>query len=342
MLKLLNKYKKVLIAASFAYIYLLALLLAPSKHTAITPGEVNNINDQYVINEIDFNNNFNVVSVYSWHEITVFQKWLIENNPRFDVREQTSYEQTLSIAQVNRQGAISNNSSHNNAIITAYKYASLKDSTIKINYDLTSLTVYATNNSELKIGDEITKINNKVINTNSYEDYLKSFNIYNENSDNVIFNHDISVTIFRNDEEIVLNHSKLETIIFYPNYTITSTSPEYSGLSEKINRGGPSGGMIQALAVYSALLSISYDELKIAGTGTINTNNNNTVGRIGGIVQKYFTVKDNKMDIFIIPSSHFSDIENVIKDSDSIEVILVDDFNDLITNFVNIYGEHND
>lgn len=343
MLKIIKKYKKLLISVSFVYIYLLIILLAPSKHVAITPGEINNVDDMYVIEGIDFDSNFNVVSVYSWQEISVFQKWLINNNSRFDLRPQSDYEQTLSRMELNLQGRISNDSSHNNAVITAYEHANMKDNSIKINYNLSSLTVYATNNLELNIGDEIVKINNTTINDKSYQTYLEKFDLYNETSNNRFNAKGLSLTILRNEEELTINVLNDDVVIFYPKYEIVSTTPNYEGLREKINRGGPSGGMIQALAIYSSLLNINYDEnLKVAGTGTIDTNLDFTVGRIGGIVQKYYTVKDNKIDVFIIPTSHYSEIRDIIKENDKVNVVTVDDFSDLITKFTLKYGDLND
>src|SRR5690554_660318 len=342
MLKIIKKYKKFLIAISFAYIYLLIVLLTPSKHIAITPGEVNNVDDIYVIEGVDIDSNFNVVSVYSWPEITVFQKWLINNTNRYELRPQSNYEQTLSRAELNLQGRISNDSSHNNAVITAYEYAKLIDNKISINYNLKSLTVYATNILDLKIGDEIIKINNTLVSGKSYQKYLEIFDLYDENYNNRFNAKDLTLTILRNEEELTIDVVNNNQVIFYPNYEIKSTTPSYEGLREKINRGGPSGGMIQSLAIYSSLLNIKYNDLKIAGTGTIDTNLDFTVGRIGGIVQKYYTVKDNKIDIFIIPSSHYSEIEDIIKESDKVLVVTVDSFQDLITKFVNNYGDNND
>lgn len=341
MLKFLNKYKKFIIAFSFAYVYILVVLLAPSKFTATTPGEINNVEMQYVIEDVEIPNNFNVVSVYSWKEITIFQKWLIQNNQRYALRKQTDFEQNLSLAEYNLQGRISNQSSHDNAVIAAYTKASKVNNDIKIDYKLNSLTVYYTTNPDLKIGDEIIEINNREINTNSFEDYLTELSIYNEINPNQIFGKNLNLRVLRNGEQVILTHKLDEGIVFYPNYEIIKTTPSYEGLREQINRGGPSGGMIQALAIYSGLLNISYKDIVVAGTGTINTDNSFSVGRIGGLIQKYFTITDNKVDVFIIPTSHYLEIPDEIK-NDFTHIIMVDDFDDLISEFIAIYGDYND
>src|SRR5690554_7951572 len=79
MLKLIKKYRKFLIIISFAYIYVLVALIAPRGFYALTPGEINSTNNVFEIENTNFDNDFNTISVYSWRNITVFQKWLINN-----------------------------------------------------------------------------------------------------------------------------------------------------------------------------------------------------------------------------------------------------------------------
>lgn len=341
MLKIIKKYKKFLICISFAYIYLLILFIAPSNYLALTPGELTNVKSMYEIEDVKINDNFNTVSIYNWYEITVFQKWLITNNDRFEVREQSDYEKSLSRYEQNLQGKISNISSHKNAVITAYTYANKIDSNITIDYNLESLTVYATSNKELRIGDEIIEINNKKIDTKNYQEYLEQLSLFDQNNSNRIQSNNLTLKILRKNVEIIINQNELKTIYFYPNYNILETTPKYDGFKDKSNHGGPSGGMIQSLAIYSSLLNINFGNLKIAGTGTIDTNTNNTIGEIGGIIQKYYTVKDNKVDLFIIPTAHLNDIKDIIKPKDKITVITVDTFDDCINKVVEVYGDKN-
>ena len=335
MLKILNKYKKWLIIFSFAYIYIIAFLIAPSGFKAITPGGVDSTNDSYQISGINFNNNINTVSVYSYPEITTFQKWLIENNKRYDVSEKTTVDKELSLKDQRLQGKISHESSNDNALITAYTYANKVDSNISIEYELTALTVYYSNNPDLEVGDEILTINgNHLVDaTNSYEDYLTNLDLYNYSDPNRINGKRIGTGTqlsFQRNKETLLNTRLTENqlVIFYPKYEITKTTPASN--IKQLNVGGPSGGMIQTLAIYSALLNIDFGKTKIAGTGTMNSNNLNTVGKIGGLPQKYYTVKKAKADYFVIPESQLILLEDLIKPKDKVKIITVKDFDEVI------------
>lgn len=345
MLKILNKYKKWLIIFSFAYIYIIAILIAPSGFKAITPGGVDNTNDSYQISGINFNNNINTVSVYSYPEITTFQKWLIENNKRYDVSEKTTVDKELSLKDQRLQGKISHESSNDNALITAYTYANKVDENIEIEYEFTGLTVYYSNNPDLSVGDVILTINNNDIHEseNIYEDYLRELDLYNYQDPNRITGKRVGtgtqLTVrTSNGDNLITRLTDKQSVIFYPKYEITKTTPELENI-KKLNVGGPSGGMIQTLAIYSALLNIDFGKTKIAGTGTINSNKLNTVGKIGGLPQKYFTVKKAKANYFIIPESQLELLDDIIKPKDKVEIITVNNFDDVIEKVVKKLGK---
>lgn len=335
MLKLLNKYKKWLIIFSFAYIYILMILLAPSKFIVLTPGEINTISQNYTIEDKEFTNNINSVSVYSWQTVTTFQSWLIKNNDRFDIREKTEYDNSLSRKELNIQGNISHESSLQNAIITAYTYAMKADASISIDYKLRGFSVYYSNNKELQIGDQIININSKEIKNNTYQKYLEDLDLYV--SDKNYFKPDKTyfVTIQRGNELKVINIKDTDIIRYYPKYEILSTYPVIK-TKDNTNVSGPSGGMIQTLGIYLALMEINLPNVKLAGTGTINTNDLFEVGAIGGIVQKYYTVKKNKIDYFLVPKSNISELSGVINESDKVKVIVVETFDDVIS-FISTY-----
>ena len=306
MLKLIKEYKKIIILLSFAYIYILAILLAPSKLSVLTPGETTDVSTIYDIEGVEIYNNFASISVYSWKNVSVFQKWIVENNPKYDLYKPSV---DVSVRDSNIQGKISNESSHNNSVITAYTHANKVDNEINIDYKLKSLTVYTSNSNNLEIGDEIVEINNKVINTKSYETYLKELNIYD--GSRYIRKNDLELKILRKNKEIKVNLTKEEALYFYPKYEILETTPKYLGFTEKFNVGGPSGGLIQAATIYSSLLELDLGNIKIAGTGTIETDNEFSVGKIGGVVQKYYTVLNSKYDYFIIPKSNdYEEVDN--------------------------------
>lgn len=327
MLKLLNKYKKWIIIFSFVYIYIILMLLAPSGYRALTPGEIDSTKDQYQIEGVDFNNDINTIAVYSWNELTIFQKWLIEKNTKFSVSEKYDLSRKDDI----KQGRISLESSNDNALITAYEYANKKDSNISIDYSLVGFTVYSTNTEKLEIGDVITTINDKPIESNNFEDYLTSLNLYDKSRNVIESKEDYNVTITRSDDKTdKIALTKDEKIQYYPKYIINSSTPKHDNTKSKLNVGGPSGGAMQTLSIYTALLKIDLKGLKIAGTGTIETNNSSSIGRIGGLVQKFYTVKSAKVDHFIVPKSQYEEIKNLNKNI-KFKIHAVETFDDLIT-----------
>lgn len=332
MLKILNKYKKWLIIGSFLYVYLILILVSPSGYSATTPGEISNTGDIYNIEGKTFNDNINTVVVYSWHEITTFQKWITENNSKYNVEELSEYESTLSSKELRLQGKISNDASHLSAIITAYKYAAIKDKSIKIDYTLDGFSVYATNNSNLKIGDVIISIDNLPLNTNSYEDYLTTLNLYDSNRPNSFTTNDLKkIIVLRDNNQLEIELQANSYIYHFPKYSINNDTinPKITIQPEK-NVGGPSGGMIQTLSIYVALRNIKIDS-KVAGTGTIQLDNDANVGKIGGLVQKFHTVTNNKVDIFIIPKSQYHEIESLVTNKTKFEIFQVENFDDVVS-----------
>jgi PDZ domain-containing protein len=76
-------------------------------------------------------------------------------------------------------------------------------------------------------------------------------------------------------------------------------------INERI--GGPSAGMIFALAIYDTLTpGAMLDGLRVAGTGVIN--GDGEVGAIGGIQQKIAAAADDDIELFLAPASNCDDV----------------------------------
>lgn len=330
MKKLLSKYKKLLIIVSFAYIYLFVLLVAPSGFSLLTPGEITAIDKIYDIENIEFNNDINTVSVYSWNELTVFQKWMVKYSDRYDMFKQTDSRKDLSVAEINRQGKLSKEASHQQAIITAYKYANLKNSSITIDYDFKGLSVYSNFNKYAKIGALVTAIDDVSVNdVSTYDEFFKLTLDEIERDGETVYLRKQKYKITLDDGTTYnLDYKDDEFMSFMPKFEIKSTTPSYNEKADRRNVGGPSGGAMQTLAIYSALLGNDYGNLKIAGTGTIEAYND-SVGRIGGIIQKFYTIKESRVDIFIVPADQLDELNNI--DFKDIKVYGVEKFEDIIT-----------
>lgn len=338
MIKFLKKYKKIIVIFSFAYIYMLLIFLVPSGFSLLTPGDISTINNVYEIEERAFENDLNTVSVYSWHELSVFQKWIVSKNSEYDLHEQYESDKNLSVLDITKQGNISKQSSHEQAIITAYKQASKVDSNIKIDYDFKGLLVYSNFGKFANIGDLVVGIDGVLLEeVDDYNDFTKLMykEIIVEGVKKYQRRQKFAITL-DTGKEINLNYEGNEFMSFLPKFEIKETIPQYNEKTDRRSVGGPSGGAMQSLAIYSALLNISYGDLKIAGTGTMElaetnpfSSSEDLVGNIGGLVQKYYTVLDNKVDIFIVPKNQYYLIEGII-DHKKIKVYEVDNFNEII------------
>lgn len=329
MIKLLNKYKKLIIMISFAYIYMLVILLVPSGFSLITPGEISSINNVYEIEGIEFTNNFNTVSVYSWHDLTVFQKWAVNKNKYYDLYEQPAADKNLSLTDIVKQGNISKQTSHEQAIIAAYEKAHEKDSRIKIDYTFEGLVIYNNYGKFTNIGDLVVGINGVTIDSvPNYNDFLLL--AYDEvvvGSGNYKLKQNMKLTL-ANGTEIQTDYVGNEYMYFMPKFKIDSTTPKYIEKVDKRNVGGPSGGAMQALTIYSALLNLKVPDEKIAGTGTIELMGYK-VGKIGGLKQKYYTVIDNKVDVFFVPKAQLSLLDDLLNTT-NIKVVGVDTLDEII------------
>ncbi|HZJ07577.1 MAG TPA: S16 family serine protease [Nocardioidaceae bacterium] len=84
--------------------------------------------------------------------------------------------------------------------------------------------------------------------------------------------------------------------------------------------GGPSAGLIFALAVYDNLTPGALtDGLDIAGTGTIT--GSGTVGPIGGIQQKIVAAADSGSDMFLVPPDNCDSALGAGVDEEEIELV---------------------
>ena len=98
------------------------------------------------------------------------------------------------------------------------------------------------------------------------------------------------------------------------------------------NIGGPSGGLLQTLSIYNRLVEEDLTHgLKIAGTGTINSNG--TVGKIGGIREKIPTALDDNIDIFLCAKGNYDDAldaYNSLNGRSKMKLVCIETFSDAI------------
>lgn len=307
MLTFLKRYQKRLIILIFPYLYMLFLLVAPTNKLVVAPGDLTPVNESIIIDGITMVDQFHTIYVYSYYPMTPFQTFVTSGDDRMAIYPMSTRQKDTSWRDDYLSGQVSKLSSLHISVIQAYELAGNVDPTITIDYYFAGLMVsYRPSRiNDLNIGDRVIAINGISYEGLDEESFLSLSEakevtlLIQRGEDGNITTHSINYTL--EDDEPALR--------FYPYYHIDQATPTFTlpGLESVI--GGPSGGMIQTLSLYASLLKLNIGDLKIAGTGTIEMSGN--IGKIGGIRQKIYTAKDQKVDIFFIPSEHFSEIQGI-------------------------------
>ncbi|MBR1416622.1 MAG: PDZ domain-containing protein [Bacilli bacterium] len=198
------------------------------------------------------------------------------------------------------------NEAISNATISAYNLAG-KD--VKIKKQMICVAYNDNENSDLKVGDIILKINDVSINTlKDIQDYIQTLDI----------NDIVNVNVLRDNKEITVtstlkeyeNSKKMGVSIIY-NYEL-ETNPNIE-INSKSNESGPSGGLMMALGIYDKLTSSNLTKGdKIIGTGTIDNEGN--VGEIGGVKYKLIGAVKSRAKIFLCPKENYEEAITIAKE----------------------------
>lgn len=298
-------------------------------------GDTQNINNFIQIEtEYEEAGSFSSIYVVNFERSTVLQNLILSNNKEAEVSDLNINYNKLSDAELYEAGQIQKNSSISKAIIVAYETcqkiaaAAEEEASVNIDYKYSGLQVtYYSEKSALRVGDIITKINDITIDAGQ-EEFRRALITH-------LFDDDIDkYTVLRGSKELVFTEEDIDNNNFYV-YDIFDIN--YETIFPKINVkntnvGGPSGGLMQTLAIFNKLYSSDYSKgYKIAGTGTINLDG--TVGKIGGIKQKIYTAYDDKIDIFFCPEDNYEEAleaYNTLKNKDRMALIKVTNFWDAI------------
>lgn len=191
------------------------------------------------------------------------------------------------------------------------------------------------------------------------------FKLYDDNGNKIKENINLIFTIYeqlneyketfkfkviRNENEKEINSCLKMLFYLYTNYVVkedkvysingnqfTKYKINYSNCSPKININesntvGPSGGLLQTLAVYNSIVEEDITKgLRIMGTGGINLKGEAT--SIGAEQQKIVTANFYGADIFFIPEENFESAKimyDTIKEP-TFSLVSVKNFNDVLT-----------
>lgn len=179
-------------------------------------------------------------------------------------------------------------------------------------------------NVELKIGDEILKVNG--VNVTSYENMLKYINESNNN---------VKITVKRKNKMVETNNKfiniegKKMLGIAITNEVKYKSNPKVK-LNFNGKEAGPSGGLMIALTIYDKVMKEDISKGKlVVGTGAIDVNGN--VGEIGGIKHKLMAASKKQADVVFVPYANYEEAKKEYDDNKySFDLVSVKTFDDAV------------
>lgn len=212
----------------------------------------------------------------------------------------------------------------NNALFVAFQ-ASGKDVSIK---SQTNHLVYLSESADtdLKLFDEILSIDgNPIKDLNTVRDIVSHYQFGSRVSLSVVRdgkNRECYATVYETEDGPKIGVSLAITYEYETDPGVTFTS--------KSSESGPSGGLMNALAIYNALVKEDITKgKKIIGTGTISQDG--TVGDIGGVKYKLLGAVKKKADIFLVPEKNYEEAIEVKNENDlDIRIISVRTFKEAL------------
>lgn len=313
MFKFLNVKKFIFI---IFYTIAIIVLTFPTQFQVILPGDITSFDQQILIADHEISN-ISSIYVISYEPITLFQYTVIDifQNGQFFIPSPST--QAMTMKEKYDAAQLQKLSSYMLSTIVAYEKA---EKVINYTFEGYAVTSLFDKNRHIIIGDYITSINGVTLNIDTNFAQFRDASILN-------------FELIRNNEKLEVTHLRSETdypLSLYPIFAITHSDPKISfpGLDSFI--GGPSGGMMMSLSIYLSLMNTSYD-LNIVGTGTIQFDG--SIGNIGGLYEKYETVKDI-MDLMFIPMDQYE----VLKHTNDNRIIPIKHIDDAILYLSEYYG----
>lgn len=230
------------------------------------------------------------------------------------------------VEQIDYRNHLMLDEANQNAIIVGFnkagEYYQVTNRKVNVVY------VYEEANTDLQVGDQILKVNNKPINSKQ-----ELFDIIQKNNDKLeieVINNGIIYTRYAYKTNI--EGEDLIGIVLVETKEL-DTNIEVNFKFKK-TESGPSGGFMMALSIYNYLIEEDITKgLKIVGTGTIDEEGN--VGSIGGVNYKIKAAVKENADIFFVPVDNY---EEALKTKEEfnldIDLIQVDHIDDAI-NYLN-------
>ena len=324
-----DTYKEIIFIIVFTFI-----MLYPVPYYIITGGGITDLSDRFVLEDSYKNSgtyNLSYVSQANGNVLTfllsyVFPSWSKEKIEEYKISDNET------LLDIEKRDKLSLSMANQSASFVAFTKAGYDFTINDVKFFIIYVDKEINSSEEIKIGDEIEKIDG--MNVNSFEEfknYIKSKNV----------NDNVTLSIKRDGKEKNIdvkiresNKNKIVGLSFYKIYDY-ETKPKIT-FNFKSGEQGPSAGFMTSLAIYDCLIEEDLtNNLKIAGTGTIDEDGK--VGEISGVKEKLHGAESAKADIFFVPSENYEEALKIKNEKNyKIKVIKVSWFDDAVNYLRNI------
>lgn len=280
------------------YVLFIATMIYPLPYYIYTGGGIINIESKINVDVEDTSESGSFNMCYVSEIKSTLPTFILANIiPGWDIiaAEEIVLSENESSEDVILRDKIYLEEANQNAIKVAYTKANRKfEITNQYNY---IIYVDPKANTDLRIGDQIIKVDGIKINTiedignivSKYDVGKKLEVLVRRNGKNTIKYAEINII----DGKKILGIAIQQTLDY-------ETEPEIE-FSFSNSESGPSGGLMISLAIYNKLVDQDITRgLKISGTGTIDIDGN--VGEIGGVKYKLKGAVKAGSDIFLVPN----------------------------------------
>lgn len=301
------------------------------RYVVDMPGSIINVSDNLTNKKYTSEGSLNMTSV-SETKGTLLMLILGKIVPSFDIVDNSNYiASNEDSTSMNKRARLMLESGISNATYLAYKEAGYNVNITDSKYYIMYVSDKA--NTNLSIGDEIIKINNKdITNKNELSNIL---NDYNEGDK-------VDILVKRNNKEINTYaylykdyDSELKIGIALVLINKYDNNPNIT-YKYAYNEYGSSGGLMLTLGIYDALTESDLTKgKKISGTGTIELDG--TVGEISGVKYKLAGAVKKKCDVFIVPENNYEEAKELVeKNNYQIKLIKASNFKQVLTELQNL------
>ena len=318
MIKLLNKFKLLVIIPSILAILFIVLSVIPTNYDLTVPATLSDIDETYDFKGINTDDvNVSSVAVYSFYNISVLNYLQSLLNPYKVLEVHNQYVNT-SIEYGNTSGTIQKRVALNNSLIAGYRAAGVNLNAIFKGYIVHS--VFGIEKSSIELGDIIIKCEGVElsIDTTIASVLAEKYGTYEENGNryvNLEIGKEYNFTVLRGNKELDLKvktfgYETLNKVTpslgfnYYEYFLLNKSGTDVEYTIYSPDSFGPSAGLMQALFIYDSLSNEKLTkDLHVVGTGTIDSLGN--AGAIGGVKAKIMAAVLDDADIFFVPDVNY-------------------------------------